>query len=72
MTQTSVEITLKQVGRHDPMSEHLRAAGAQWNGTHAQHCQRPKEWGLPQSKYYGSVKHYDPASSTCCMCFPRL
>ena len=25
--------------------------GAQSNGTHAQHGQRPQEWGRPQCKY---------------------
>ena len=36
--------------------------GAQCNDTHAQHGQRPHEWGPPQCKYYGSVKHNDPAA----------
>ena len=35
--------------------------GAQFNGTHAKHGQRPQEWGLAQCKYYCSMKHNDPA-----------
>ena len=44
------------MGRHDLLS-----------GTHAQHGQRLQEWGLPQWKYYSSVKHNGPATLTLLM-----
>ena len=40
----------------------VNIVGAQCIGTHVQHGQRPQEWGPPQCKYYGSVKHNDPAA----------
>ena len=36
--------------------------GAQCNDPHVPHGQRPQEWGPPQCKYYGSVKHDDPSA----------
>ena len=39
-----------------------KIVGPQYNGPHAQHSQRPREWGSPQCNYYGSVKHNDPAA----------
>ena len=44
------------------MIRRVNIVGAQCNGTHAQHGQRPQEWGAPQCKYYGSVKHDNPAT----------
>ena len=42
----------------------VNIVGAQYNSTHAHHCQRPPEWGPSQCKYYGLVKHNDPAALT--------
>ena len=39
----------------------VNIVGAHCNVTHAQHGQRPQQWGTPQYKYYGSVRHKDPA-----------
>ena len=43
------------------MIHRVYIVGAQSNHTHARHDQRPQEWGPPRCKYYGSVKHNDPA-----------
>ena len=44
------------------MIRYVNIVGAQCNGTHAQHGQRPREWGPTQYKYYCSVKYSDPAA----------
>ena len=47
--------------------------GAQCKGTHAQHGQRPHDWGPSQCKYYGSVKQNDPAAlNTVAVCLFKL
>ena len=46
------------------MIRRVNIVGAQCNGTHAQHCQRPEEWSPPQCKYHDSVKPNDPPTLT--------
>ena len=45
------------------MHRRVNIVGAQCNDAHAQHGKRSQEWSSSQCKYYGSMKHNEPAAS---------